>query len=67
MVCVNYELPAGATTDCSNVVKLAEPGAHSFLNVVEWMRANSRVTYYTTVTANHGGRYQVGCSADQEQ
>jgi hypothetical protein len=66
-VCVDYELPAGATTDCSNVIKLAEPGAHGSLSVVEWMRADSPVSYYTTVTANQGGKYQVGCSAEQEQ
>jgi hypothetical protein len=67
MVCVNYDLPAGATTDCSNVIKLAEPGAHRSLNVVECMRAISPVSYYTTVVANQGARYQVGCSAEQEQ
>jgi hypothetical protein len=66
-VCVNYELIAAAATDCSQNIKLAEPGAHSSLNVIEWMGANRTLSYYTTVVSNQGGRYQVSCSAHQEQ
>jgi hypothetical protein len=66
-VCVNYELIAGAATDCSNVIKLAEPGARGSLNVIGWMRPNSIVSYYTTVTPNQRGQYQISCFAEQEQ
>ncbi len=66
-VCVGYDLLGGAVTDCSNNINLAQASAHSSLNVTGWMRANSSVTYHTTVAGNQSGRYQVGCAAEQVQ